>query len=274
MKAALYDRYGPPQVLELRDLPEPTPARGQIKVRVGAASVNPKDALIRAGKFRRLTGSKFPKLVGSDFAGTVVGLGPGVSGFTVGDLVFGMLNGFRAGACAEYVLAGVGEVALMPRELGFVDAAALPLAGQTALQALRDLAAVKNGSQVCIHGASGGVGTLAVQIAAAQGARVTALCGTDSGKLVSALGAETVLDYHLVQPPRIEGRFERTSRSAAPPRTRREAGWHGETPSPPPCRESVLSSGPSREAAPGGEPPALDGMSVEGNFDKVNKPRS
>jgi len=208
LKAALYDRYGPPGVLELREVPEPVPGPGQVAVRVAAASVNPKDALVRSGRFRRMVGPTFPKRVGSDFAGRVAALGPGVGGFDAGEAVFGMLNGWTAGGCAEMVVAATGELARKPESLSFVEAAALPLVGQTALQALRDLAGVTAGSRVCIHGAAGGVGTVAVQIARALGARVTALCGARSADLVKELGADTVLDYRRVPPPGIGERFD------------------------------------------------------------------
>ncbi|HSD62019.1 MAG TPA: NAD(P)-dependent alcohol dehydrogenase [Burkholderiales bacterium] len=208
LKAVLYDRFGPPAVLELREVPEPVPRPGQVAVRVVAASVNPKDALVRSGRFRRMTGSSFPKRVGSDFAGTVAALGPGVGGIEAGDAVFGMLNGWAAGGCAEMVVAAAGELARKPESLSFIEAAALPLVGQTALQALRDLAGVTAGSRVCIHGAAGGVGTVAVQVARALGAHVTALCGAGSVDLVKGLGAHTVLDYRRVRPPSIEERFD------------------------------------------------------------------
>ncbi len=208
MKAAIYERYGTPEVLEIRDIAEPVAGPGEVKVRVSAASVNPKDALTRSGRFRRIAGPEFPKLVGYDFAGTVAVLGSGVAGLVAGDAVLGMKNGWAGGACAEYVVVAADELAKKPEQMSLVEAAAIPLAGLTALQALRDLAGVTGGSRVCIHGASGGVGTLAVQIAKALGAHVTALCGEASAELVKGLGADTVLDYRRVPPPRIAERFD------------------------------------------------------------------
>lgn len=208
MKAAIYERYGPPDVIEIRDIDEPAAGPGQVKVRVMAAAVNPKDALTRSGRFRRMAGPSFPKLLGYDFAGTVAALGPGVGRLVGGDAVFGMKNGWAGGACAEYVVVAAGELAKKPEQMSFVEAAAIPLAGLTALQAMRDLAGVTTGNRVCIHGASGGVGTLAVQIAKALGAEVTALCGEASAELVKDLGADIVLDYRQAPPPRIGQRFD------------------------------------------------------------------
>ena len=208
MKAAVYDRYGPPEVIEIRDVPVPVPAAGQLLVKVAAAALNPKDAITRAGRFKRLAGPRFPKFMGYDFAGTVTALGPGIQGYKPGDAVFGMLNGWRAGCCAEYLVADAEELCKRPLALGFIEAASLPLAAQTALQALRDLGGVGEGSRVLIHGASGGVGTLAVQIAKALGAHVTALCGRDSADLVRGLGADEVLDYRVTPPADLHERYD------------------------------------------------------------------
>lgn len=208
MKAAQYDRYGDADVIEIREVSVPMPGAGQIQVRVEAVALNPKDALTRAGKFARLAGPAFPKGIGYDYAGTVSALGAGVNGVRVGDAVYGMLSGWRACAAAEYVVVGAQEWAPRPAALSAVEAAALPLAAQTALQALRDLARVDAGSAVAIHGASGGVGTLAVQIAKALGARVTALCGADSAAVVRHLGADTVADYRATPPAALPERYD------------------------------------------------------------------
>lgn len=208
MKAAQYDRYGGPDVLEIREVPQPAPGSGEILVKVEAMALNPKDVLTRAGRFRWLAGRRFPKGVGYDYAGTVAALGPGVNGLRPGDAVFGMINGWRACAAAEYLVAGAEEWAPRSARLDALQAAALPLASQTALQALRDLGGVGPGSHVAIHGASGGVGTLAVQIAKALGARVTALCGADSAGLVRELGADEVFDYRMTPPRALPGRYD------------------------------------------------------------------
>jgi NADPH:quinone reductase-like Zn-dependent oxidoreductase len=208
MKAAQYDRYGGTEVIEIREIPRPVAGVGELLVRVAASAVNPKDALTRGGKFKAMAGRVFPKGIGYDFAGIVEALGEGVSGFAPGEPVFGMLNGWTAGTAADYVLAQPDATAPKPAALDFAAAAALPLAAQTALQALRDLAGVGAGSTVLIHGASGGVGTLAVQIAKALGARVTALCGADSAGLVRGLGADEVIDYRQQPPETLTVRYD------------------------------------------------------------------
>lgn len=194
MRAVVYDRYGSAEVLRLADLPVPTPRRGEVLVRVRAAALNPKDVLLRKGKFRWLTGNRFPRLVGHDFAGEVARPGPGVLDLAPGAPVFGMLDGLRGGACADYVIARRYELSAMPASLSFGQAASLPLAGQTALQALR-LGRVRSGSTVLINGGSGGVGTLAIQIARSLGAHVTTASSARNLGLCRELGAEEALDY-------------------------------------------------------------------------------
>lgn len=195
MKAIRYRRYGPPEVLDWVDVPAPTVRPGHVLVRVCAASLNPKDCLARKGKFRALTGGRFPRACGYDFAGTVISVGKVGRPFKEGDEVFGMLNGWAGGAHAEQVLVPADEVAPRPESIALSDAAGLPLAGQTALQALRDLGRVRPGAHILVNGASGGVGTLAVQIGRALGARVTAVCSGRNAELVSSLGATAVLDH-------------------------------------------------------------------------------
>lgn len=208
MKAAQYDRYGGPEVIEIRDVAEPVPGPRQVLVKVEACALNPKDALTRAGKFARLAGPRFPKGIGYDYAGTIAAVGAQVNDARIGDPVFGMLSGWRSCAAAELVTVDRDERAPRPRGLDAIQAAALPLAAQTALQALRDLGGVGPGSEVAIHGASGGVGTLAVQIAKALGARVTALCGADSAPQVRELGADAVYDYRRTPPAALSGRLD------------------------------------------------------------------
>lgn len=208
MKVIEYDRYGGPEVIELREAPVPQPARGEVLVKVHAAALNPKDALVRAGKFKKLAGPDFPKRMGYDVAGEVAALGEGVRGLAVGQPVYGMIQSWKAGAFAGYAALPQSELASAPAGLGHAEAAAIPLAALTALQALRDLAAVGPGDRVVIHGASGGVGTLAVQIAKALGAQVTALCGADSAALVRSLGADEVHDYRQTPPAQLPGRCQ------------------------------------------------------------------
>jgi NADPH:quinone reductase-like Zn-dependent oxidoreductase len=195
LKAVVFTRYGPPGELVCRDLPRPQPGKGEVLVRVRAAAVNPKDCLVRKGKFRLFTGRRFPQGVGHDFAGEVAAVGSHVAGFAVGDAVFGMTNGWRGRAYAEYLVAPAAEMAPKPAALDYIQAAAVPLAAQTALQALRDLGRIADGAKACINGASGGVGTFAVQIARICGAEVTAICSARNADKVRALGASQVIDY-------------------------------------------------------------------------------
>lgn len=208
MIAIEYSRYGGPEVIELREVPVPQPQRGEVLVRVHAAALNPKDALVRAGKFKHLAGAGFPKRMGYDLAGVVADVGSGVSDLAIGQRVFGMIQSWQAGAFAEFAVLPRQQLAALPDSITFAQAAAIPLAGQTALQALRDLGQVGPGSRVVIHGASGGVGTLAVQLARWLGAEVTALCGPDSAALVASLGADSVFDYHQTAPTQLPGRYD------------------------------------------------------------------
>jgi NADPH:quinone reductase-like Zn-dependent oxidoreductase len=195
MRAVVYDRYGSAEVLRVGELPVPRPGRGEVLVRVRAAALNPKDVLVRKGKFRRFTGNRFPRPVGYDFAGEVAESGPDVRELLAGTRVFGMLNGFWGGTCAEYVVARQDELAPMPASLSFTQAAAIPLAAQTALQALRDIGRVRPGTSVLINGASGGVGTFAIQLARDLGGHVTTVSSEQNLALCRELGAHEALDY-------------------------------------------------------------------------------
>ena len=197
MQAMAYRCYGSPEVLRLETLPVPVPGAGEVRVRVHAASVNPVDKHYLHGTpyvVRLSAGIGAPTVAGfgTDFAGTVDAVGPGVTRFKPGDEVFGVADG----AVGEFVVRRAeGGIALKPASVGFDQAAALPVAAVTALQALRDKARVAPGQKVLINGASGGVGTFAVQIAKALGAEVTGVCSTRNVKLVRSIGADHVIDY-------------------------------------------------------------------------------
>lgn len=195
-RALVFDRYGGLDVLAVRDLPLPAPRAAQVRVRVRAAALNPKDSLVRKGKFALLSGRKFPKRVGVDFAGEVIQAGP-ESGLHQGDRVFGALEEVRylRGTFADEVVCDRRECALMPAALSFEQSAALPLVALTAVQALRDIAHVRPGDRVAIHGASGGVGTVAIQIAKALGAHVTTTSSERNRELCASLGAAETLAY-------------------------------------------------------------------------------
>ncbi len=206
MKVIQFDGYGAPAVLVCRDAARPQCGPGELLVRVRAAGVNPKDCLVRKGKFRWFTGRRFPLGLGHDFAGTIEDVGRQVNDFQTGDPVYGMTNGWKGRAYAEFLVARVSETALKPSSLSFVEAAAVPLAAMTALQALRDLGGLTSGQRVLINGSSGGVGTFAVQMACILGAHVTAVCSGRNADMVRRLGAHQVIDYtredirHLASP--------------------------------------------------------------------------
>ncbi len=202
MKAIVYTKYGPPDVLNLEEVREPTPRDDEVLIKVHAASANARDwRLLRADPFlvRLNLGLLKPKhnTLGSDIAGRVEAVGGNVKQFQPGDEVFGDLSGggFGGGGFAEYVCASEDALALKPASLTFEEAAAAPMAAVTALQGLRDKGRIQPGQKVLINGASGGVGTFAVQIAKSFGAEVTGVCSTRKSDMVRALGADHVIDY-------------------------------------------------------------------------------
>jgi NADPH:quinone reductase-like Zn-dependent oxidoreductase len=201
MKACVYDQYGDPgAVLHIEDVAEPVPAADQVRVKVRVTSVNAPDwRMVRADPFlvRASSGLWRPgiRTLGSDVAGTVDAVGSSVTGLQVGDEVFADLAEFGFGGFAEKVCAAERAWAKKPVGLSFDDAAATPMAGRTALQGLRDRAKVQPGQRVLIVGASGGVGTFAVQLARLLGAEVTAVCSSSKVELVRSLGATRVIDY-------------------------------------------------------------------------------
>jgi len=197
MKAVVHCEYGPPQVLKVEAVERPACTDDQILVKVKAAAVNPLDwHFIRGTPYlmRMQAGMRYPKdiRVGVDFSGTVESVGKNVTRFQPGDDVFGG----RDGAFAEYVcVSAERSVTRKPPNLSFAQAAAIPIAGVTALQGLRDRAQVQAGQKVLVNGASGGVGTFTVQIAKAMGAEVTGVCSTRNLEMVRSLGADHVIDY-------------------------------------------------------------------------------
>ncbi|MEX2210529.1 MAG: NAD(P)-dependent alcohol dehydrogenase [Gaiellaceae bacterium] len=194
MRAIVRDRYGSPDVLALGEVDKPELADDSVLVRVHAASLNPADWYSVTGRPYLVRGRALLKpkdrLVGVDFAGTVEAVGKDVTGLSPGDDVFGG----RTGSLAEYVSVRVGVVK-KPAHLSFEEAAAVPVAALTALQGLRDKGQLQPGQKVLINGASGGVGTFAVQIAKALGAEVTAVCSTANVDTARSLGADRVIDY-------------------------------------------------------------------------------
>lgn len=209
MQAIVARCYGGPEVMELATIVHPTPADDEVLVKVHAASVNPLDWHYMRGSpyFMRLMaglGKPNRTSAGVDFAGTVVGVGKNVSAFKPGDDVFGG----AAGAFAEFLTVKIKTITQKPANVSFEQAAAIPIAGVTALQALRDSGQLEKGQKVLINGASGGVGTFAVQIAKVMGAEVTGVCSTRNVEMVLDLGADHVIDYKIQNYTESDQRFD------------------------------------------------------------------
>ena len=193
MKAIVVHEYGGPEVLKYEDVPRPEPKGDQVLVRVIAAGVNPVDALIRSGKYAKFFGTTLPLIPGYDIAGIVEKTGAKVTKLKTGDPIYAYV--LWGGGYAEYAVATDGEASLKPKSLTYIEAAAVPLAALTAWQALIDTAKLRAGQTVLIHGGSGGVGSFAIQIAKARGAKVIATASTPNQDLLKQLGADVSIDY-------------------------------------------------------------------------------
>src|SRR5256712_2641403 len=197
MKAMVITKYGSPDVLQFEEVEKPTPKDNQVLVRVQAASANPLDWHLMRGEpfIARLMGTGLLKpkssKVGADVAGRVEAVGKDVTQFKPGDEVFGTCNG----SFAEYACAREDRLALKPANVSFEEAAAIPVAATTALQGLRNKGQIQPGQKVLVNGASGGVGTFAVQIAKSYGTEVTGVCSTRNLDMVRSIGADHVVDY-------------------------------------------------------------------------------
>ena len=222
MKRIQYHRYGGPDVLRLEDVEPPRPARGEVLVRVRAAAANPMDWKIRSGEMKLLTGRHFPRGLGHDFAGDVEAVGEGVTRLRVGDGVLGAAGIRAAGAFGEMVVADEQAVAKKPAELSYEQAAALPIVGVTALQALTEKGKLHAGHAVFIHGCLGGVGRAAAQIAIARGASVAGSCRPTAIHDAEDLGIAPIVGFD-VDPAPLSGRFEIVVDTAGtlPPRAAR-----------------------------------------------------
>ncbi|GIG69247.1 NADP-dependent oxidoreductase [Phytomonospora endophytica] len=195
MRGYVLTRYGRPDAMELREVPTPRPGPGEVLIRVRAAGLNPIDYKLRQGTLRAIVKLSLPTVAGSELAGEVEAVGTGVTRFAVGDRVFARVDKSTLGAFADHAVVAETLAARMPDGLGFTDAAGLPLAGLTSLQALRDELRLAKGDRVFISGGAGGVGTLAIQIAVAMGAQVATTASPRGEQLVRSLGATTVIDY-------------------------------------------------------------------------------
>ena len=194
MKAVVIHKYGGPEVLKYEDVPRPEPKDDQLLIRIMAAGVNPVDGMIRSGMFAD-EHRAFPIILGGDVAGIVEKVGSKITKFKAGDAVFAYVSLDTTGGYAQYALATEREAAPKPRSLTYVEAAAVPIVATTAWQALIDTAKLGPGQTVLVHGGSGGVGSFAIQIAKARGAKVLATASTANQELLKQLGADVAIDY-------------------------------------------------------------------------------
>lgn len=195
MKAAIYKRYGAPEVLELVELPKPPVSANEVLVSIKAVGLNPKDSAIRAGMLKLITGRRFPKQTGFDFSGVIVERGEAVTSHKIGEEVFGYIEDLKGGAAAEFLAVTQNWIAKKPGAVTHTEIAATPCAYLTALQALRDTAKLKANQKVLIYGASGGVGTAAIQLAKHFGAEVTTVSNSKNKDYCARLGANKTLAY-------------------------------------------------------------------------------
>ncbi|MCH2045438.1 MAG: NAD(P)-dependent alcohol dehydrogenase [Saprospiraceae bacterium] len=193
MKKAIFEKYGDLDVIQIIDAPMPVAAKNEVIVKVKSVGLNPKDILVRKGKFKRLSGKKFPQTIAYECSGIIED--PNGSHFQKGDKVFGMVNGMKGRCCAEYVRISLNEIAKAPSNLSYHESAGIPLAAQTALQAIRDLGKLQKGQSICINGASGGVGTLAIQIAKELGGQITTISSQKNTDFCRSLGANQAIAY-------------------------------------------------------------------------------
>lgn len=198
MKAVQINSYGGVEVLETNEnAPKPTPAKDQVLVEVRAASINPIDWKIRAGYLKEMVPLPFPATLGGDFAGVITEVGDGITDFKIGDEIYGsaiLLNG-GSGAFAEYVAANAANTALKPKNIDFKEAAALPLVGSSAIQALEEHIKLQSKQKILIHGGAGGIGHIAIQLAKALGAYVATTVSSEDIEYVKSLGADEVINY-------------------------------------------------------------------------------
>ncbi|OQY46426.1 MAG: hypothetical protein B6242_07775 [Anaerolineaceae bacterium 4572_78] len=196
MKAIVTKQYGTADVLQLVKIEKPTIESDELLIQVMNSSVNPIDWKVRSGELKIMTGlMKPPQVLGADFAGVVSEVGQGITRFKKGDQVYGAVNGMKGGSYAEYIKAKEKDTALKPSNISFEQAASLPLVSLTAYQAIVHSAQVKSGNHILINGCTGGVGSVAVQIAKALGCTVTGVCSTKNVEFAKSLGANHVIDY-------------------------------------------------------------------------------
>ncbi len=194
MKAAIIEQYGAPEVLKIAEVPRPVPKSREILIRIHAVSINPVDWKIRKGNLKSILNKRFPKILGIEFSGVIEEIGENVKHFEKGQRVFAGKS-YEGGGYAEFAVVDAKKVILIPDTISHEEACTMAVAGMTALQGLRNKGKIKPGMEVIINGASGGVGTYAIQIAKVLGAKVTAVCSARNFDLVKSLGADVIIDY-------------------------------------------------------------------------------
>ena len=198
MKAAQFSKYGGPEVLEInQNAPSPSAGVGQVLVEIYAASLNPFDVSLRSGRLKDIIPLQFPVTIGGDFSGVVSNLGEDISDFKVGDEVYGqslIING-GSGSLAEFAAVKVNNISRKPKNINHVKAASLPLVGASAIQALEEHIGLKSGQKILIHGGSGGIGSMAIQLAKSIGAYVGTTVSTENVGFAKGLGADEIINY-------------------------------------------------------------------------------
>lgn len=232
MRQVQAHQYGPPEVLQIASVKTPEIGSRELLVQVKYASANPKDVFVRKGKLKSYLSLHFPLTFGQDFSGMVVEAGSQAGPYRPGDRVFGMVNQSNNGTMSEFLRISPDELFYAPENLTFAQSAAVPLTALTALQALRDIAQLKPGQKALINGASGGVGTFAIQIAKILGAHVTAVSSTKNHALCRSLGADDTIDYQQAPVTSIPGTFDvffdvfGNQRSSTVRHLLRKGGWY------------------------------------------------
>ena len=206
MKAVVINQFGGPEQLNIQEVGMPMPKSGQVLVRIHAVGINPIDFKIRNGSMKFIAGKKFPRILGQDIAGVVEQTGKN-SKYRPGDKVYGMLS-YQAGGYAEFLAVNESQLARVPEEISLTQAAAVPMGAITSYQAFKKSGGIRSGTKVLVNGASGGVGSFAVQIAKALGAEVTGVCSGRNIDFVKELGADQVIDYTQEDFTKFEAGFD------------------------------------------------------------------
>jgi NADPH:quinone reductase-like Zn-dependent oxidoreductase len=198
MKAVVIDSFGPAENMQIREIPVPIPGKGELLVKVFAAGINPVDTYIRKGTRQKMSGTTFPKVIGRDLAGEVESIGPGVRVFKPGDRIMSSVMPKNGGSYAEYAVVEEGRACIIPATVSYEEASGIPIAGVTAIQSFEVADVPMDNKTILIIGASGGVGTFAVQAARELKAKITAVCSSKNSAFVRGLGALEVLEYDRV----------------------------------------------------------------------------